>query len=192
MPDASHADVTRFVNAGLNREHTGKIDLVHLPVAAFDLPADFQLAAVEDRDGIHQRSERIVEQGRQHPAHLGAAVFGLDPGQDQVVMVLLHKGFQDCCDALAVRSVEGLVGDQDALVGAHGHLPAQHLFVLVVADGDDGDFATVPGGDLKGLFDRVVVRFIHRIDQVVSFDVVSGTVELNLVFRSVGYSSYAN
>ena len=92
----------------------------------------------------------------------------------------------------SVRSVKGLVRDQDALVSAHGHLPAQHFLVLVAANGDDSDFATVPGGDLKGLFDCVVVRFIHRINQVVAFDIVTGTVELNLIFRSVGYSSYTN
>ena len=92
----------------------------------------------------------------------------------------------------AVRSAEGLVGDQHAMVSAHGHLPAQDLLVVFAADRDHGDVATDSGSDLKGLFDRVVVRFIHRIDQLVALDVVSRAVELNLVFRSVGYSSCAN
>src|ERR1019366_2012632 len=46
LPDTSHPDVTRLIDAGLNREHTGEIDFVHLLVAAFDLAAHLQLAAV--------------------------------------------------------------------------------------------------------------------------------------------------
>src|ERR1035441_10647884 len=42
LPDAPHPDITRLVDAGLNREDTGKIDFVDLTVATFDFPADFQ------------------------------------------------------------------------------------------------------------------------------------------------------
>ena len=116
----------------------------------------------------------IVEQRRQHPAHLRAAVLGLDPGQDQVEMTLLHKGFQDGRNAPAVGAVEGFVGEQHALVGAHGHLPAQHFLVVVAANRDHGDVAADLGGDLEGLFDGVVVGFVDRIHQVVTFDIVPG------------------
>ena len=78
------------------------------------------------------------------------------------------------------------------MVGAHGHLAAQDLFVVVAADGDHRDVAAGFGDDLQGLFDRVVVRFVDRIDQVVALDIVSRAVELDFVFRSVGYSSDAN
>ena len=59
-------------------------------------------------------------------------------------------------------------------VGAHGHLPAQDLFVLFAADRHHGDIAPDPVDDLQRLFDRVVVRLIHRINEVVAFNVVSG------------------
>ena len=60
LPDASHADIARLVDAGLNREHAREVDLIHLLVAAFDLAADLELLAVEHFDRVHQRSEWIV------------------------------------------------------------------------------------------------------------------------------------
>ena len=78
------------------------------------------------------------------------------------------------------------------MVRAHGHLPAQDFFVVFAANRGHRDVATNSGDDLQGLFDRVVVGFIDRIDQLITFDVISLTVEFNLVFRSVGHSSCAN
>jgi hypothetical protein len=37
---------------------------------------------------------------------------------------------------LTVGTLEGVVGAEHAVVGTHGHLPAQHLFGLVIAHGD--------------------------------------------------------
>ncbi len=77
-------------------------------------------------------------------------------------------------------------------LSAHGHFAAQDLLVIFAANRDHGDVASDPGDDLQGLFDRVVVRFVDRIDQVVALDVVARAVEFNLVFRSVRHSSCAN
>ena len=54
---------------------------------------------------------------------------------------------------------------------------------------------TVPpnsGCDLQRLFHRIVIRFVDRIDQLIALNIVSGAVELNLIFRSVWNSSHAN
>ena len=85
-----------------------------------------------------------------------------------------------------------LVGDQHAVIGAHGHLSAQDLFVFLAADRGHGDVAADLGDDLQRLFHRIVVGFVDGIDQLVTLDVVARAVELDLVFRSVGYSSHAN
>ena len=100
----------------------------------------------------------IIQQRRQHAADLRATVLGLNAGQNQVVMTLLHEGLQDGGDAFAVRSVEGLIGEQHALVGAHRHLTAQHFFVILAAYRGDGDVAAGLRNDLQRLFDGVVVR----------------------------------
>ena len=55
---------------------------------------------------------------------------------------------------LAVRPVEGLVGEQHALLGAHRHLAPQYFFVVFVADGNDRDVAADPGSDLQTLLRR--------------------------------------
>ena len=47
------------------------------------------------------------------------------------------------------------------------------LLVIVAANRDDRDVSADFGDDLQRLFDRIVVRFIDRIDQVVAFDIVS-------------------
>ena len=143
-------------------------------------------------DRSHQRRERIVQHGRQHPAHLGRPVVGLDPGQDQVEIPLLDEGLQDGGNAPAVRSIEGFIGKQHGVFGAHGHLAAQDLFVILAAHRGHGDGATSPIDDLQRLFDRVVVRLIHRINQIVAFDVVSRPIQLDFVFRSIGHSFCAD
>jgi len=75
---------------------------------------------------------------------------------------------------------------------AHGHLTAQDFLAILAAYGHDRNLPAGFAGDLQGLFDGVVVWFVHRIHKVVTFDVVSQSVELDLVLRSVGYSSHAN
>ena len=47
LPDSAHSDIARLIDAGLNGEHARQIDLVDLLVAAFDFPADLQLAAFQ-------------------------------------------------------------------------------------------------------------------------------------------------
>ena len=39
--------------------------------------------------------------------------------------------------------VKAVVRDQNTVIGAHGHLAAQDLFVVVAANRDHGDVATV-------------------------------------------------
>jgi hypothetical protein len=73
---------------------------------------------------------------------------------------------------LAVGTFEGVVGAEHAVVGTHGHLPAQHLFGLVIAHGDNRDAAADPVTDLDGLFHGIVVPLVDRVDQVVLLDVV--------------------
>src|ERR1022692_3516297 len=92
-------------------------------------------------DLILTGSEWIIQQRRQHSAYLSRSVLGLDSGEDQVVMALLDEGREDRGDAFAVRSAEGIVGEQHAVLGSHGHLPAQNLFVIVAADRDDCNVA---------------------------------------------------
>ena len=77
-----------------------------------------------------------------------------------------------------IRTTIELVGrltedDIDAL-GPH----ARDELLTAFRDYRAGGF----GDDLQRLFDGVVVPFIDRIDQVVTFDIVSGTVQFNLVF----------
>ena len=107
-------------------------------------------------------------------------------------MTLLREGFEDGCDPSAIRSAEGIVGDQYAVACAHGHLPAQDLLVIVATNGDNRDLSSYSGDDLERLFHRVVVRFVDRIDQLVALNIVSSRVEFNLVFRGVGHPSHAN
>ena len=87
---------------------------------------------------------------------------------------------------------EGVVGDQRGLVRAHGQFAAQDLFVVFAADRDHGDVAADAVANLQSFFDRVVVRFIHRIHEFVALNVVSGGIELNLVLRGIRHSSCAN
>ena len=107
-------------------------------------------------------------------------------------MALLDICFQYRSDAPAVRAAEGLVRDQSGLVGAHGQLSAQDLLVVIAAHRNHGDVSAGPVHHLERLFDRVVVRFVDRIHEVVALDIASGTVELNLVFRSIRNSFCAN
>ena len=78
------------------------------------------------------------------------------------------------------------------MAGAHGHFPAQDLLVLFAADRHHGDVPAGPADDLQRLFDRVVIRFVDRIDEVVAFDIVPGGVELDFVLRRVRHSFCAN
>ena len=109
MPDAAHADISGFIDAGLNREHARKIDFVYFLVAACDLTADLQLLSVEHFNAGNERSKRIIEQRGQHSPNLSATVLGLNTGQNKVVMSLLDEGSQDGGDAAAVRSAESFV-----------------------------------------------------------------------------------
>ena len=88
--------------------------------------------------------------------------------------------------------LKDVVGNQHRLVRAHGQFSAQDLFVIFAADRHYGDVAADPVANLQGLFDRVVVRLIHRVHEFVALDVVPGGIELNLVLRGIGHSSHAN
>ena len=80
------------------------------------------------------------------------------------------------------------VGEQNAVSGAHRHFTAEDLFVFVEPHRDDADLAANFGDNLQGLFDRVVIRLIDRIDEVVAFDIVAGTVQFDVVLRSVRHA----
>ncbi len=77
---------------------------------------------------------------------------------------------------LASEPAEDFVGEQHALLCAHGHLATQHLFVFFIADGDDRDLAAHARGNLQRLFDSVVVPFVDRVHEVVALDIVAGAV----------------
>src|ERR1700757_4846570 len=53
LPDASHPDVPRLVDSGLNGENAGEIDVVDLAISTFDFAAHPQLPVFHG-DGIHQ------------------------------------------------------------------------------------------------------------------------------------------
>ena len=78
------------------------------------------------------------------------------------------------------------------MVGSHRQFSPQDFLVLVRADCCDGYVPPSLGDDLQCLFDRVVVGFVDRIHEVIAFNIVPRTVELNLVLRGVGHSSCAN
>src|SRR6185312_893825 len=78
------------------------------------------------------------------------------------------------------------------MVRAHGHLPAEDFLVVFPAHGNHRDVPTGFGDNLQSFFDRVIVGFVHRIDQLVALDIVSRAVKRDLVFRGVRHSSCTN
>ena len=68
------------------------------------------------------------------------------------------------------------------MVRAHGHLPAQDLLVIFATNCSDREASTDSGDDLQRLFNCIVVRFIDGIDQLITLDVISRAIELDLVF----------
>ena len=107
-------------------------------------------------------------------------------------MPRLHERLQRRGDAPAVGPAERVVGNQHATGSAHGHLSAQDFLVLIAAHRHYRDVSTGAGGNLQCLFNRIIVRLVDRIDQVVALDIGSGAVELDFVFRSVRHSLCAN
>src|SRR5450755_1232141 len=78
------------------------------------------------------------------------------------------------------------------MVRAHGHLPAEDFLVVFAAHGNYRDVSTGFGDNLQSFFDRIVVGFVHRIDQLVALDIVSRAVKHDFVFRGVRHSSCTN
>ncbi len=191
LPDAAHSDVPRFVDAGLNGEDARQVDLIDLAISAFDLAADPQFP-VFHIDGIHQGSEGIIEHGCQHSADLRSAILRLDSSQNQVVVTLPRETCQRGRDAAAVRAAECVIGDQYGLVRAHGQLTAQNFFVIVDSDRDHRDVAADAVANLQRFLDCIVVCLIHRIDELIALNIISGGIDFNLVLRRIRHSSCAN
>src|SRR5207342_870281 len=80
---------------------------------------------------------------------------------------------------------------QNGLICAHGQLPAQDLLALLVVDGDHGDIPAYAVANLQRFLDSVVVCLIHRVHELVAFNVISRGSEFDLVLRGVGHSSCA-
>lgn len=173
-------------------DNTQGRSISYLAAAPFDFATHLQLVAINDLDGIHQRGEGIVEQRGQHSTDLRAAVLGLHPGEDEVKFLFLRVAFENGRNAPGVGAVKSLVEKKHALLGTHGHLTAQNLLVFVAANRGDGHLAAGSGDNLQGLFDRIVVWLIDRIDQVIALNVIASPVEPDLVLRGIGHSSGAN
>ena len=65
---------------------------------------------------------------------------------------LRAKGLSAAAKKAGRTAAEGLVGEQYALVSAHGHLPPQDLLVIVAAHRDHRHFAARAIHDLQGFF----------------------------------------
>src|SRR5215469_3836756 len=190
--NASHADIAGFIDAGLNREHARKVDFAHLSIATLNLAPDLQLVVVKNLDGVHERGERVIEHGREHSSDLRRPILSLNAGKDEVILAFRHERLKDGGDASPIGFVKMRIGKQNAMGGAHGHFSTQNLFVVFSADGDNADTPTDLGNDLQGLFNRVVIRLVDRINQFVTLNIVAGAIERDFVFRVVGYSSNAD
>src|SRR5450756_1356810 len=66
--------VAGLVDAGLDREHAGGLDLYHLHEAPLDLARDLQLALFDDFNALDHRGVRQAKYLRQRDAHGRIAV----------------------------------------------------------------------------------------------------------------------
>src|SRR5579884_3766892 len=107
-------------------------------------------------------------------------------------MSLVNERLQNRRDGTTVRSGESVIRDEHALVRAHRHLTAENLLVVLTAHGHNRDCPAHPADDLDRLFRRIVIKFIDRINQIVTLDVRSRAVELDLVLRRIRHSFRAN
>ena len=117
--DAFERRVAQLIDAALNRQHRGQRHLDPLKPAALELAFHAKLSSAAHLDFHDDGGVTPIEPFGEDHACLGKAlVVGLQAGENQVELLVLHGGGERACDHERVGTPEPFVLDMNRTIGA--------------------------------------------------------------------------
>ena len=109
-----------------------------------------------------------------------ALIVGLQSGQDQVELLVLHRRRQRGCHGKRIGARQAIVFDVNGAIGAARQRLAQHLGHARGSGRADDHFPAVLLLQAQALFERVRVRLVHLVAGVLLADPACRLVDAGL------------
>src|SRR5437588_3993159 len=182
--DRAERRVAGLVDARLDRQQGGKIDLRHVDEPALELAVDGGAgAACVPLDPRHDGNAREPEELGQGCA--GGRLHGvarLDSAEDEIRRLALHDGCQQPRQRDRIRRARAV--DADRAIRSHGETAPDRALGSSIADGHDDDlipFGAEAFAGAKRLLGRVRIPLVEGEVQVVGADAEPAVCDLALV-----------